>query len=468
MASAVVEKVAYVLIFAIIARKLTKPEFGTYNLILTLLFIGGMLVNCGTEGVIVREGAKNPGKLPLLFANCVFISFFLSLFAWPLMIVVSLFLKYDHDVIMMIGAGGVVLIFMGVGQIAGAIIRAHQRMETLALVSCCISLLTLLLNLFVVWMGGSLRLLIGAVVVGEAVKGSALVFVVHRYFIRLKLTADKAIMVELLKLAAPFAVLMAYGVLVHRLDILMVGWLKTNDDVAIYATAARITDFLALLAGSMVGAIYPYISAKSMGSRKELLNTYEDSIAVFAILGFGTAFAAILLAKPLILFVFGHSYEISAVPLRWLAWAFLFSVLSGPVGTVLIAAGDQMKRLVVLGLVVLACNIGLNLWLIPDYGYNGAAIATCLSAVAGFVGRLLLSRLYFGELSNFCLATWRALFASLPMILVLLCLGDDHLILSVFLGGVVYLVALMALGEFRQPRYLELRVKMLRTYERFF
>ena len=456
----IIDKLVYVLLFIIIARTLTKTEFGSYSLFLTLMFIGGMIVNFGMDGFIVREVAKDRSCTKAIFSSAIVLALFFSVFAWPFVIGIAFLLHYGPEVIFLLSFGGAVFVLMGIGQVASAIIKAYERMEILAIVGFFTSIMALVFNLLVLWTGGSLVELAIVFLVIEGIRSVTFTYIVHRRFVPVLFRFDNVIMMRILKLTVPFALLVAYGALFHRIDLLMMGWLRPFEEVAIYSVAARFADFLAVISGSLVGAFYPVLSKKTNSPNEELWYLYNDSIGIFAVLGFGAALGLMVLAKPIIILLFDDKYIMAAMALRWLAWAFLFSVLSGPIGILLLAVGDQMNRLIILSVSVLGVNIVLNLWLIPRYSYNGAALATFLSAVLGFIGRLMLSRTYFGHVSNLFHITWRACLASLVMVLVLTLLSVLHVVFLIILGGITYFLVLALLGEFRQARYSPLLAKI--------
>ncbi len=458
--ASLVDKAAYVFFFAFIARKLNQADFGVFNLALTLILLGGILSSLGVEYVIIREVAKNREQSGLLLNNAILIILILTMLAWPFVTGLAFLLNYDSEVVFLVGFGGVVLIFIGLGQIASAIIKAYERMEIFSLIGALYSIIGLGFGVFALWRGGGVRSLVVALMITEGLKALTLSLIVHRYFTPIKLQFDREVFLTVFKQAIPFTLLMAYGILLRRTDILLMGWLRPLEEVAVYSAAAKFADFLSLFSGSMVMALFPALSAKLNSSPQESWLLYNDSIGIFSILGFGAALSIMVLAQPIITFLFGEAYINGATALSWLGWAFLFSVLSGPVGILLIAAGDQINRLLIMCVLILSSNILLNLWLIPIFSYNGAAMATFMSTVFGFIGRLILSRAYFGKLPKITGIVWRAFLAALLMGLLLKLLNGLNLFILIGLGGVAYGLSLSILGEFRQIRYKPIRLKL--------
>ena len=129
-------------------------------------------------------------------------------------------------------------------------------------------------------------------------------------------------------------------------------------------------------------------------------------------------------------------------------------------GTLLLATGDQMRRLLLLAVSLLAINIFLNGLLIPLYSFNGAATTTFICAAAGFLGRMLLSRAYFGKMPSLMTLAWRPLSASIVMGLFMFLFARTHILIVIPAGLLIYVFVLIVLGEFRQARYMPVRAKV--------
>ncbi|MDD3828648.1 MAG: flippase [Anaerolineae bacterium] len=456
-----VDKLAGVLFFAIIARKLTQEELGAYSLTLTLLLLGGLLANFGLEYVIIREVAKNRDRASALFSNSLLVTLIFSVVVWPLTVGLALLLDYPAEVLFLLGISGATLIFMSLGQTAGGVLKAYERMEIYALVGSVKSVLGLAMGVLILWMGAGVLGLLLVLMATEVPRTVLLVLLIHRRFTPLTWKPDRSIIWRIVKQALPFALLSIHGILIRRADLLLMGWLRPLEEVAVYSVAAKVSDFLDLFSGSLVGALYPAFSAKSIGLRLDSWRLYTDSLGVFAVLGFGAVFAIMALAEPILLLLSGASYLVGATALRWLGLSFLFAVLAGPVGTALMAAEDQMYRLLVLSALILGTNIALNLWLIPLYSYNGAAVAMFFSNGLGLAGRLFLARSYYGRWPNLLNIIWRPLLAGLGMVVLLELLRNLDAMVLMVVGGLTYFLLLVALGELGEPRYKSVRRRLL-------
>jgi O-antigen/teichoic acid export membrane protein len=103
-------------------------------------------------------------------------------------------------------------------------------------------------------------------------------------------------------------------------------------------------------------------SATAFGSRM-LKRSFLLSLVLFVLL---------LLAAPILPMVVGKGYAGSVAALRWLAFIPALRSIHQMTGVVLLATGFQNYR-TANQLIVAGFNFLLNLWLIPHYGWIGAA-----------------------------------------------------------------------------------------------
>ena len=176
-----------------------------------------------------------------------------------------------------------------------------------------------------------------------------------------------------------------------NLDVLMVGAMGTDADVGRYRTASRAIDLVLIANAITVQVLGPMLSrALAQDDRAAAQRLISESAMVTA--GIGLAICAVLaFAAKTYLGLFGGGFVEAAPAMRILLVGQAIGLLCGPVSVVLIMLGHEMKMMLV-NLLSLAVNFGLNLVLIPRYGIDGAATATLVAVVMAKVGMLVLVR----------------------------------------------------------------------------
>jgi O-antigen/teichoic acid export membrane protein len=167
-----------------------------------------------------------------------------------------------------------------------------------------------------------------------------------------------------------------FSFLVIRADLLMVSYLLGLEDAGYYATAASMADLMLTLPITVGTILFPKLSAMSDDREKW---RYARHLAIMVgLLMFGLAIAAALLARPMILILYGESFLPSVPAFLWL----LPAVVLLSVNTILMnyfAATGMPAIAVYSPAAAMALNVGLNSILIPSYGIVGAAAASVMA-----------------------------------------------------------------------------------------
>lgn len=180
-----------------------------------------------------------------------------------------------------------------------------------------------------------------------------------------------------------------------NLDVVMLGLLADDTAAGLYRGATVLSELVAFGLGVVNFVILPRVAGfHAQGDRdglQRLVTLSARVITGMAVIGF----VVILLAGRLLLSgLFGAEFSGGQSALVILAFGQLVNAIFGPVALVLNMTGHE--RLTLLGVsVAVVLNTGLNLALIPQFGIEGAAIA---SASALAVWNVLLAVLLWRRL----------------------------------------------------------------------
>jgi O-antigen/teichoic acid export membrane protein len=182
--------------------------------------------------------------------------------------------------------------------------------------------------------------------------------------------------------------------LLGQMDTIMLGHFVAAKDVGVYSVAVRISAFVLLGLEIILPIIGPFWSqfaeAGDPLSTKNLFGTVTKWISQAGLI----IFAFIVIFRVELLRVFGKGFEPGATVVWILCLGQLANAVTGPTGQLLSMTGRQ--RLEVMNTVgMVLVNFFLNLFLIPRFGINGAAIATGVSiASINFIKVLQVYFLY--------------------------------------------------------------------------
>jgi O-antigen/teichoic acid export membrane protein len=171
----------------------------------------------------------------------------------------------------------------------------------------------------------------------------------------------------------------------------------------------------------------------------------RSGLKILLTLAIPAATGLTLVAEPLIRAFAGSAYlPHSAAALQILAWVLPLSFVNGLLQYTLIAANQQ--RFITLSFVVaVTFNVGVNLVLIPSFGYVGAAWSTIASEIVLLAPFLVATRRHVGSPRLLALA-WRPAVASAGMAPVVALGSNISPLLAVALGAATYGALLTLIG----------------------
>ncbi|MED4972300.1 flippase [Geobacillus kaustophilus NBRC 102445] len=190
---------------------------------------------------------------------------------------------------------------------------------------------------------------------------------------------------EFLKYSFLLVLVAVMGVVMDRIDILMIGNMMTNKDVGIYQVSSQIANLVSVLLVIFNTVFAPQISKfYHSGKLDELRRLYVQSTRL---LGLGALIFVIFLStfSEYILMVFGKEFVEgqTALILRGIG-----QFINAAVGSVwlMLAMTGKPKLQMYGNFAACIINVILNYILIPKYGIDGAAFASMVAV--GFVNIL--------------------------------------------------------------------------------
>jgi O-antigen/teichoic acid export membrane protein len=177
----------------------------------------------------------------------------------------------------------------------------------------------------------------------------------------------------------------------NRIDVLLLRRLLTSEAVAVYAAPYRILDLTQIVPASLTTAILPDLCRQ--GEFKPGLMDPRTAMRFLLAIALCLIVVATVAAPWVTYLLFGAKYHSSIPVLRVLIWATVPMFWSCVLNAQLIASSFDRTILYAAG-IALVVNAGLNVLLIPKFGYMACAAVTLvtefalLSANAHFVSRI--------------------------------------------------------------------------------
>jgi O-antigen/teichoic acid export membrane protein len=277
---------------------------------------------------------------------------------------------------------------------------------------------------------------------------------------RISLGFDFRLFRTWLGLAFPFALGAFLTNLYFKADVPILSHFRPFREVGWYQFAYKPFESLQFVPLAVQAAVYPLLGVyhKEVGPRLGI--AYERFFKVLVLLGWPLTVGTFVLVHPI-----GRLFRLfpqSEPSLRILSLGIVFLFANSAFTAMLYAIDRQDLFAWATGIAVVV-NVGLNLALIPLYGYLAASATTVVTeaaiAVAGWFFVARRHRLPWVRLS------WRVGLAGLLMGVAIFPLARRSIAISAPVGALVYVAALWALRAV-QPDELELLLQGLRLRRR--
>jgi PST family polysaccharide transporter len=177
-----------------------------------------------------------------------------------------------------------------------------------------------------------------------------------------------------------------------KIDQIMLGEMKGDNEVGIYSAAVRISELWYFIPAAIVSSVAPAIYVAKEKSEHDYYKQIQQLLCLLTYISLAISIPMTFLSKNIILLMFGNDFIEAGSILSVHIWASLFVFMGVATSPWFIA--ERLNN-VSLGKTLFGAilNVILNFLLIPQYSGLGAAIATILSqAVAGFLSNAVDKR----------------------------------------------------------------------------
>lgn len=194
------------------------------------------------------------------------------------------------------------------------------------------------------------------------------------------------------------------GYTYNWIDVVILGLFVPSNHVTAYEVAWRVSMLIMTFTAAIADTIFPQVSAwDAQDVQREIKQLIPHMVATTTFVSIPATFGVVLYAEAVLKFVFAPEFTIASLVLIILMMEKILQSIHIVVGKALQAIGGVASAAVAT-IISLVVNIVLNLVLIPQFGLNGAGIATTIS----FGLNALLHVYYFNQFVTLHLP-WRRL-----------------------------------------------------------
>ena len=205
-------------------------------------------------------------------------------------------------------------------------------------------------------------------------------YVLNKHIVKPKLELDWEFCKKITIYSIPFAVTGILYTIYYSIDAVMLTTLVGDYATGIYNATYKLVTVLTLFYSTYTAVIFPVMSKYYKNDESMLLISFEKSIKYLMLVMIPLAVATAFYSGDIIHLIYGHEYDAASSVLSILIWTVCFLFISGACNTLLNASHKEVSVTKIYA-VAAVFNIVLNIFMIPHFSYNGAALTTVLSDV---------------------------------------------------------------------------------------
>lgn len=436
---------ASIIIYA--ARILGAAEYGIFSYALGFAGFFTIFADLGVSPLMTREIAGHPEKQAVYFTNAFWIKNLLLAITAILIIFVAPKFSNIKEAAALIPFIALLVVFDNFRDFVFAYFRGIEKMEREAFLIIIMNTTIAVTGFIILSFYQTAGALLFSYIASVGILSLVALYFVKDFIKWIFKNFDKKIALQFLHDCWPFALTGLFGIFMLNIDIVMLGWWRSAEEIGYYSASQRIVQIFYTLPAILASAAFPamtrFIKQDELDRSR---NLNEKLIVILYLIAIPLTIGGIILSSPLIKFVFEEAYLPATASFQILIASLLIQFPSAVLGN-LIMAHNQQKKLVNYVIAGSLSNVIFNILLIPKYGISGAAIATLISQFIYFTPIWLKIK----KLSNFHTLRYlkKIIFGAIIMGIFSYIFNHFGLnvIINIIISSVIYFGILYALKE---------------------
>lgn len=373
--------VSAIIVTIYVARYLGPDEFGklSYAIAITAIFMA--ISRLGMESILVRDIARSPAKNMAYMGTAFWLMSGAALACITGTNLLSLLLEPNRETqlyIFIMSTGIAFQAFLTIEYNLQGQVKAKYSSSSKSIAMMIGSII----KIYLVEIKASPLIVVISFALDYALIALALIFThISSSQGSFLLSAQKKLIKPLISSAWPMVLSALASILYMRIDQIMIKNMLSSHELGIYSAATKIYEGWIIIPYALSISLIPAI----VRIKSNHPDKYESSMKkLFSILfwsGVIAALIATLFGDLLIKITFGPAFEGAQTVLSISMWTAAFTAIGSVTARYLTIEGMEKKiaQRTIFGLLM---NIVLNIFLIPSFGIEGAAIATLITIIS--------------------------------------------------------------------------------------
>ena len=448
MGSQIITWILTLAVTIFLPRYLGPEGVGTIHLATSLWAIGTILVTFGMDIFLIKEIARDPEKLNMLFSVSLVIRGFLYCLSFLGMVIYANSVGYSETAIWVIYIIGLQFFVGELVQVCYACLQGLEQMGYSSLAAIVGKLFYTIATIIALLLGYQV------VTVAFIMVGSSIVNVItHFWALRrvvktLRFEFDRSKIMWMLRSSTPYMLSNLFAAAYISIDIVVIS-LIINDEAQLgwYAGADTLFGTLMFVPTVFITAIFPALSRMYSEESESLPIYVRKSFNLLLLLSIPIGIGVVAISESLVVLLYGEDFRGSGPILAVLGVVLLLTYQNTLLGRFLISIDMQNTWTKIMAIATVA-TIPLDLLLIPwcqrmfSNGAIGGALAYIFTEGGMMIaGLYLLPKGYLGR-ENLTM-TGKALICGLAMGAVAWYLRDYFIAIPIVAGGIVYPILIL-------------------------
>jgi O-antigen/teichoic acid export membrane protein len=370
--------------FLFLARFLGVTTFGVYNFTLAFVYNFIPVADFGLERLVLRDIAREPGKISFYLPRLIPLRFFLSLAAYSGTLLLGVILGQSVQQIFYLAIFGLFIFPYSFTYLLSSFLNAQEKMKYMSLAVVSSQLLVFILGVVFVLLKMPLSVIFLAGVIGQLIVALIFLLKANSWGLSLGWVIDKQFFKKALSQSWAFAFLLILSVFYLRISLLLVGLLKGDYYTGLYGSAFKFIEAIILIPQALALALFPLSARLLLEDKEKLKKIYQKGLRVLLLFSLPFVLVLIFAAKLIISLAYGTDY-LPAVPVMAVLGAslilFFLNVLPGNI----IQNSPKFKKFLPWSVFNFLITLTLGLILIPRFSIIGAAWSVLGGEAAGLI-----------------------------------------------------------------------------------
>lgn len=368
---------------SLMARYLGAEDFGVLNYGLAYIMIFTTVSNLGIDSIIVNEIIKNRKDTGKIIGTTIYLRFCSSVISIISIVLILLYLDTsNHTVQMITFIQSISLLFIILDSISYWF-QSNLQSKYIVIAKSIAFTIASFWRLALIFFEKTLAYFAMATIIETLIMG-VLIVVFYRRFHAPKLQFSLQQAKYLLTQCANFLIAGILIMVYTQIDKIMLGQIADKATVGIYSAAFVISSLWMFIPNALIHSARPLVMAAKNEDEALYIKRNKQLYSSIIWIGIIASIGITLLAKPIILMVYGAQFLQSIPVLIILIWSRIFSLI-GTIKSIWLTSENLGSYLIAFVGIAAVLNVCLNVLLIPHYGAIGAAVATLVAEVVSTV-----------------------------------------------------------------------------------